>query len=182
MSERDPGELDWDARPAPAELAALDEKTIRRSLLAHLDELERSEPLDPEEIGRHGVALAIAGLSALDEAVVAWAAKRPTVVRLLLASALLRGLWTPVLAGGPTAGALTAFLALRDAARDSAQAKAQLALALVAAVESGSPALAAVAGDALRGLLAEPWAQDVPALVERCRIALDASSEPETRA
>jgi hypothetical protein len=36
------------------------------------------------------------------------------------------------------------------------------------------PGLAAVAGAALRGLLAEPWVQDAPALVERCRSLLDA--------
>jgi hypothetical protein len=36
------------------------------------------------------------------------------------------------------------------------------------------PELAAVAGAALRGLLAEPWVQDAPALVERCRSLLDA--------
>jgi hypothetical protein len=72
MSERNPGEVDWDARPAPAELARLDEETVRRSLLAHLDELEQFEPFDPEEIGRNGVALSLAGFSATDEAVVAW--------------------------------------------------------------------------------------------------------------
>jgi hypothetical protein len=176
MSERNAGEVDWDARPSPAELARLDEETVRRSLLAHLDELEQFEPLDPEEIGRNGVALAMAGSSAIDEAVVAWAARRPRPVRLLLASALLRGLWTPVLAGGPTAGALTALLALGDAGSDSEQTRTLLALALAAAVESASPELATVAGDALRGLLAEPWVQDAPALAERCRSALDARS------
>jgi hypothetical protein len=45
---------------------------------------------------------------------------------------------------------------------------------VAAAVESASPELAAVAGAALRGLLAEPWVQDAPALVERCRSVLDA--------
>jgi hypothetical protein len=28
MSERNPGEVDWDARPTPAELARLDEETV----------------------------------------------------------------------------------------------------------------------------------------------------------
>ncbi len=174
MSEPNPGDVDWDARPAPAELAPRDEQTVRESLLAHLDELEHSEPLDPEEIARNGVALAMAGFSAIDEAVVAWAAKRPRPLRLLLASALLRGLWTPVLAGGPTAGALTALLALGEPGSDSEQTQALLALALAAAVESASPDLAALAGRALRGLLAEPWVQDAPAVLERCRSALDA--------
>ena len=173
MSQPGPGDVDWDARPAPAELAVLDEETVRRSLLAHLDELEQSEPLDAEEIGRNGVALAMAGFSGIDGAVVAWAAKRPRPVRLLLASALLRGLWTPVRAGGPSAGALTAFLALGDAGSDPEQMRTLLALALVAAVESASPELAVMAGAALRALLAEPWAKNAPVLVERCRSALD---------
>ena len=186
MSEPGPGAVDWDARPAPEELASLDEETVRRSLLAHLDELERSEPLDAEEIGRNGVALAMAGFSVIDGAVVAWAAKRPRPVRLLLASALLRGLWTPVRAGGPSAGALTAFLALGDAGSDTEQMRTLLALALVAAVESAAPELAVMAGDALRAVLAEPWAKDAPVLVERCRSALDSRPgwrrRPERRA
>jgi hypothetical protein len=74
------------------------------------------------------------------------------------------------------------LLALGNAESDSQQTRTLLALALAAAVESAAPELAAVAGDALRGLLAEPWAQDAPALAERSRSALDArfGTQPAT--